>query len=62
MGLKEWVKLNIYKDGDFIFHGKVKPPSGNDWLVLELESWKEKEKHEEKSAEEYGDISRMDME
>ena len=62
MGLKEWVKLNIYKDGDFIFHGKVKPPSDNDWLVLELESWKEKEKHEEKSAEEYSDISRMDME
>ena len=41
--LREWVRLNIPKDGDFIFQGKLKPAPSTDWMTLELESWKARE-------------------
>ena len=34
---------NIPKDGDYIFKGRVRPPNHNDWLYLELETWKKRE-------------------
>ena len=41
--LRSWVMKNIPKDGDYIFKGKVRPPENDDWLHLELGTWKKRE-------------------
>ena len=42
--LKAWIRINIHKDGDYIFSGKAEPIE-DDWLVLELNQWKQREDH-----------------
>ena len=54
--LKHWINSNIEKDGDFIFKGKVRPPESNDWLLRELESWKDSLDHEIESYKQSEDI------
>ena len=50
--LPNWIKVHIFKDGDYIFHGKTKPPQKEDWLYKELEAWKEMENHDALSLQE----------
>ena len=50
--LREWVKWKIGKNGDYIFQGKDKESPSNDWLVLELEAWKQREEHNLLSSKE----------
>ena len=44
--LKSWVKFSIPKDGDKIFKGKISPKEiwERDWLYLELQDWKTRER------------------
>ena len=44
--LKEWMRTSIYKDSDFIFQVKVKPPKYNDWLIKELSAWRGRQEHD----------------
>ena len=43
--LKNWVRTNIDKDGDYIFRGRLKP-ADEDWLWIEAEAWKVREEHD----------------
>ena len=49
--LKDWVKRNIPKDGDYVFKGKEKPQE-DDWLKLELYTWVENQKQDFESLQE----------
>ena len=42
--LKSWVKVNIPKEGDDIYRGKKKKVE-DDWLRLELKTWKNANEH-----------------
>ena len=54
--LKEWVSKNIWKDGDYIFKGKLDPPGIEEWLWMELEAWKERERHDLETEMEMDDL------
>ena len=46
--LKSWVKYAIPKEGDRIFQGRIskKEDWENDWLSLELNDWKSRERED----------------
>ena len=55
--LKAWIGRNIFKDGDFIFKGKIHDSNQtndeHDWLRLEMRSWQGWAQHDERSMVEY---------
>ena len=58
--LKSWVNINVFKDGDSVFKGKIPESLGNhdenDWLVEEVKTWQRQQEHEQQSREEIEDI------
>ena len=53
--LKEWIREFVPQNGDSIFKGKV-IPEATDWLLLELEEWQQKLKHEKESIKQQNDL------
>ena len=48
--------IALTKDGAFIFKGECRAERGTDWLKLELEEWKKRVEHDERTqteAEQY---------
>ena len=58
VGLQTWVKNNIPRDGDNIFKGRIKDNEGkeDDWLKVELQSWKERVEHDYLSSHKVEEI------
>ena len=55
--VKDWVKRNIGKNGDFVFQGRISPPPSDDWLVRELVELRKDILHEEQSKKEINQLN-----